>query len=78
MLLDDKTGDSQTIERIIYDGDIDPSATKGECKIESVANGGFQIKIEKEDEFGFTSECKIIFDKQDLEVIQSLKNQGLI
>lgn len=63
------------IKRTIYDGDIDPVATMGDCRAETCADGGFKLVIHQEDEFGFESHTEIILTKFDVE---ELKKQGFI
>jgi hypothetical protein len=70
--------DFKTVERTIFDGDIDPTSSFGDCKVRSTAGGGIIIEIIQEDEFGFQSCCKISLEKEDLEVIDRLKAIGVL
>ena len=61
---------------IAFQGDLSESdyhGTSAIARIETQANGGVEIIIEEEDEFGNTSTAKVVLDPDDIAIINRVK-----
>lgn len=74
----DKHGNAWKVHNVMHDGDIHSDNSGAISKVHSAADGGIVIRVDNSDANNNGEVIRIHITKEDMDRIQSLKNQGLI